>query len=224
MQIRLAGIACAILVWAAPCAADPDTTGVAPPSAIPSTSAATDPAAADTGIVALPEESAASGADSAAASAAGSAASPASAGFGASDLLPGDTDVPDGFSLMARTALSLGVVLLVIWGALVLLRRTTGSGGGSRASHIQVLDRTYLAPKRAVYVVQVGRRTLALGVTDSTISQLADLEEGDFPRAPESSNGGNLRFASVLDGARRAFGRSPGAPDTDRSLSRGASS
>ena len=193
MQIRLFGIALAILLAAVPCVA---ATATADSAVVSPTTEAAEADAAETETVVPSLVPAAT--------------------LPASGLLPEDTNVPDGFSLMARTALSLGAVLLVIWGVLVLLRRTTGGGLklGRGHSHIRVLDKTYLAPKRAVYVVQIGQRKLALGVTDTQISPLAELNDDDFP--PQKAAPNAATFAGVLDGARRRFGKpnDTKSPDT----------
>jgi flagellar biogenesis protein FliO len=48
-----------------------------------------------------------------------------------------------------------------------------GAGGGDL---VEVLGRSYIAPKKAVYVLRVGDRALAVGVTESAITPLTDLD------------------------------------------------
>ena len=120
------------------------------------------------------------------------------------------SNVPGTFGLVARMVFSLLVVLGLIWGAVQVLHRfsrKSGSSGGF--SHIRVLDRAYLAPKRAVYVVQIGSRALALGVTDSQVTRLTDLDPDETRSAyPEPSPGaGSASFASLLGTIRSRWDR-----------------
>ena len=88
---------------------------------------------------------------------------------GASAAVP----VTDTFGLVLRMVLSLVAVLVVIWLAVQLIRRLpTRAGGGMRRSSVRVIDRAYIAPKKAVCIVQIGGRYMALGVTDTQITPL----------------------------------------------------
>lgn len=118
--------------------------------------------------------------------------------------------LPDATGLVVRMVLSLGIVLMLIWGAVYVLQRLSGKNGqlgGSNASHIRVLDRTYLAPKKAVYVLQIGSRTLAVGVTDTQISPLAELDPEEtraaYPALPVRN--GPPSFANLLKDMRAKF-------------------
>ena len=124
------------------------------------------------------------------------------------DVNPGSGGV-DAYGLMARMALSLAVVVAVIWGALALIRRLSGRNGlsGSGRSRIRVLERSYIAPKKAVYIVQVGERSLALGVTDTQLTTLAELDPVETLAAYPSlrEEGGVPPFASLLRDVRNRF-------------------
>ena len=83
--------------------------------------------------------------------------------------------------LLFRVGLSLGFIVLLIWGAVWVMRRFSdvkpGSAGGGEL--VEILGRSYIAPKKAVYVLRVGDRALAVGVTESTITPLTDLDLAD---------------------------------------------
>lgn len=85
--------------------------------------------------------------------------------------------------LMLRIALTLFAIIFLIWIAVYLIRKTSVAKGlglqFGGAGLIEVLERGYIAPKKAIYIVKVGGKVLALGVTDSSITTLADftLEE-----------------------------------------------
>ena len=125
------------------------------------------------------------------------------------------THSPSAYGLMARMLFSLVVVIAVIWGALQLLQRISGrSAGGVGTSRVQVLERTYLAPKKAVYILRIGSRTLAVGVTDAQISPLAELDpEETLAAYPEQRAGGATPpFVHLLKDVRTRFlgGNGPG--------------
>jgi flagellar protein FliO/FliZ len=80
--------------------------------------------------------------------------------------------------LLFRVAVSLAFIVLLIWGAVWIMRRFSGAGMGRSGSEglVDVLGRTYIAPKKAVYVLRVGDRALAVGVTESAMTPLAELD------------------------------------------------
>mgnify|MGYP001273803984 CR=1 FL=1 len=97
-------------------------------------------------------------------------------------VLP-ETDVFGTYGLLARMVFSLFVVLVLIWGAVQILQRVSKTSANKGSSHIRVLDRAHLAPKRAIYVVQIGSQPLALGVTDNQITTLAELDAEEIRAA-----------------------------------------
>ena len=80
--------------------------------------------------------------------------------------------------LLFRVAVSLAFIVLLIWGAVWVMRRFSGAGAGRAGSDglVDVLGRTYIAPKKAIYVLRVGDRALAVGVTESTMMPLVELD------------------------------------------------
>ena len=102
---------------------------------------------------------------------------------GAADFGTSEDDVEQ-ISLMtmlSKLGLGLGAVVLLGWGILTALKKTSivqqfGSVGGV----IQVVERNYLAPKKAIYLVQIGEKVLALGVTDAQIGLLSEWAEGEL--------------------------------------------
>jgi flagellar biosynthetic protein FliO len=116
--------------------------------------------------------------------------------------------LPDTYAVLARLGLSLLAVILVICGALLLLRRVTRRGrSGPGGSRIRVLERSFIAPKKAVYVIQVGNRTLAVGVSDSQMSTLAELDPDETLAAypPVQARTGPVSFSSLFDSVRSRF-------------------
>jgi len=87
--------------------------------------------------------------------------------------------------------LKLLAVLVLAYGALVLLRRySLGSGLGRRAGALEVLESVALGPNRAIYLIRVGDRRLVLGVTATQITPLAVWEADASPALPPALDGG----------------------------------
>jgi flagellar protein FliO/FliZ len=107
------------------------------------------------------------------------------------------------FSLFFRLAVSLGVVLVLVRVAAGLLQRG-GTGSGLRRrrgpAEVEVLLRQPVGRRASISVVRAGNRALVLGVTDHTITLLAE-DDPDvlIPLAPETP-----RTASSADGTASA--------------------
>ncbi len=94
--------------------------------------------------------------------------------------------------LIAKVIVGLGLVVGLAWGSVWLLRRTTlGQGAVGAGSIVKVVERTWLGPKKAIFLVDISGRTLALGVTDEQISVLSAWEKGeiDVTPAPKATPG-----------------------------------
>lgn len=72
---------------------------------------------------------------------------------------------------------ALVVVIGCIYGGLYLLGRLMGRRGkaGARGRNLEVLESTYVGPKKSVSLLRVGERSVLVGVTDSGISMLTEL-------------------------------------------------
>ena len=118
------------------------------------------------------------------------------------------TAMPSTMSMVLHMILSLGVVLLLIWGAVHVLQRLSRTKVNSgTTSYVQVLDRTYLAPKKAIYVLKIGTRSLAVGVTDNQITPLAELDADETSEvyAQSAEMSGTPSFATLLNDVRTRF-------------------
>jgi len=123
------------------------------------------------------------------------------------DVLTPGIELPDTYGLLLRTLLSLFAVIALIWGAVQVMKRLSpeSSGSGNRGQ-IRVLERAFLAPKRAVYVVQVGGKALALGVTDQQVTTLTELDLEEMLEAyPPPGGSRTAAFASVFDSVKARF-------------------
>lgn len=69
------------------------------------------------------------------------------------------------------------LVIFCAYGALWLLKRTMNRNRGARGrqARLEVIDSTFVAPKKSVSLVKVGDRSVLVGVTDQQISVLTEL-------------------------------------------------
>lgn len=103
----------------------------------------------------------------------------------ASSGAEGDGDI---WSISMRLGFGLALVVLLAWGAAHLLRKSTlGKQLGADNTLIRVAERAYLGPKKAVFLVEIGGRALALGVTDDRITTLAEWTAGELDLTPRPS-------------------------------------
>ncbi len=110
----------------------------------------------------------------------------------------GTTDIS---SLAVRVGMTLGVILLLIVGGIYFMRMVSGRSNFQSVSRMKVLDRCFLAPKRALYTVRLGERVVVVGVTDTNITPVTEFspDEGEalFPERPEVRSEG-APFADTL--------------------------
>jgi flagellar protein FliO/FliZ len=92
-------------------------------------------------------------------------------------------DAPSTTELLVRLVFSLGIILGLLLLAAKVARRNgrtlrlpgIGSfGGGRREATIKVVERASLSRNASLAVVQVGDRTLVVGITDHGVSLLTD--------------------------------------------------
>jgi flagellar protein FliO/FliZ len=90
--------------------------------------------------------------------------------------------------MLARLVVSLGIVLGLMALAAAVMRRT-GAGGGTtrrRGLPIEVVARHTLGRRSSVALVRAGGKGFVLGVTDQTITLLAEADpESLVPLTPE---------------------------------------
>jgi len=93
--------------------------------------------------------------------------------------------VTDTLELALRVALSLGVVLALLW---FLARRLGAGKGATRRLPITVLGRQTLGRRSGITVVDVAGRTLVLGVSDTEVRLLTELEPGPLTLLDENDD------------------------------------
>jgi flagellar protein FliO/FliZ len=116
------------------------------------------------------------------------------------------------WAMLARLVLSLGVVIGLMLGAAVVVRRR---GGVLRkvgaAQPLEVLARQSLGRTASVQVVRMGERAVLLGVTEQSVSYLTEGDPADFELA------GMVDVAVDLTDHTMSSGGGPSANRTARS-------
>lgn len=95
-------------------------------------------------------------------------------------------------SLGLRMVVALGVVLLLMLGAAMVVKRKGGAllvGGGRKSGRLEVLARQSVSRTAAVTVVRCGERALVLGVTEQSVTMLAEATPADFEGPDMPANG-----------------------------------
>ena len=83
----------------------------------------------------------------------------------------------------------LGAVLALVYVSMAALKRITSGSVSQRGTLLEVLDSRTLGPNRSVYVVRAGGKRLVLGVTQSRITPLAELDPDDAARPASTTEG-----------------------------------
>ena len=116
-----------------------------------------------------------------------------------------ESEKPGLFSAVIKMISALALVIALVYGALYLLRRLMGRrlrGSGAKGS-LEVLETTYVGQHKAISLVRVGQRSVLVGVTDSQITTLTELDNeeteeilGTSPHVARAES-----FPGVLSGA-----------------------
>jgi flagellar protein FliO/FliZ len=101
-------------------------------------------------------------------------------------------------ALLVRVVVSLGVVLVVMWGAATVLRRSgvagtaaTGRRGVRRKAPVEVIARHGLSRGASVTVIRLGGRALVLGVTEHQVSLLTEIDPAELDAPDEPVDAGS---------------------------------
>ncbi|MBN1537982.1 MAG: flagellar biosynthetic protein FliO [Anaerolineales bacterium] len=98
----------------------------------------------------------------------------ASESSAASTNFPGN-DIVSSTSMFINVVLKLGIVILMIYVFMQLLKRWQGTKQGKHKKYLSVIETTYLNPRQALHLVQAGDKLLLLGSTDQSVSCISEL-------------------------------------------------
>ena len=86
--------------------------------------------------------------------------------------------------LFVRLLFSLGVVIMLMWGAAVFMKRRGIAPGPNRRQargvQVELLARRPLGRNTSIAVVRVGERALVVGVTDHNVTKLDETSVDDI--------------------------------------------
>ena len=105
---------------------------------------------------------------------------------------------------ITRIAITLCVVVAIIYLAVFLLRKLSGGriSGPGTGKTIRVIEQTYLAPKKSVCLLKLGDRAVLVGITETNINLLTELEWETLPaEALERINRRPAGFPGALNQA-----------------------
>lgn len=120
----------------------------------------------------------------------------------------------EGYTGLLLTTVLLLVAVAVVAYVLVRLLRRGLEGRPVGEGLVAVLARVPLEPRRALYVVRVGGKTLLLGASEGGLGLVTELDGDAVPTAPETSAG--RRFTELVAAAwsrRRSSGGADGPQD-----------
>jgi len=87
---------------------------------------------------------------------------------------------PELSSSVVQMLLGLGVVLLLVFASLYLLKRLAAPRGGA-AGLLRVVAATAIGPRERVVVLEIGDTWLVLGTAPGSVTQLSQLPRRDLP-------------------------------------------
>ena len=94
--------------------------------------------------------------------------------------------------------LTLGVIILLLWGGIWAMRRIRPGAGIGNARDCTIVRSLALGPRERLLVVQIGQRHLVIGIGSTSVSLMCELDE------PLPTAAGEKRFGEAM---RNAVGR-----------------
>jgi flagellar protein FliO/FliZ len=99
---------------------------------------------------------------------------------------------------LGSLSLTLGIIVLLLWGGIWAMRRMRPGIGLGNAGDCAILRSLALGPRERLLVVQVGGRHLVLGIGSAAVSLICELDE------PLPAAAGEDRFGQAI---KKAVGR-----------------
>jgi len=100
--------------------------------------------------------------------------------------------------------LKLGVVVLIIAGLAILIRRMQTKNQGISAKRIEVVETVHLSPHRTLYLVNVEDQKILIGATDQSLTTLFQFEKNENHVDPNQQIDTSQNFADLLDNAKNS--------------------
>ena len=96
---------------------------------------------------------------------------------------PEITELPNFTDMILKSIFSLSVVIVLIIGFVMFIKKFVYNRSGSNISNglIQVINTTYIAPKKSIHLVKIMDRILVIGITENQMQTLAEFKEEEIP-------------------------------------------
>jgi flagellar biogenesis protein FliO len=108
---------------------------------------------------------------------------------------------PGIFATFVRLVLTLvlivGLIFVTVWGLKIVWEKRGLTNNTDEAKPIKVLNSTYLAPRKAIHLVEVGNRILVLGVGNDEITRLDVITDPAEVESIRQST--QVGFPNILD-------------------------
>ncbi|GEM_PF-1211838 len=83
-------------------------------------------------------------------------------------------------ALFVNVLFKLGLVLLLIYSSVIILRRLQSSQNPRLRKGIKIIETTHLSPHRAIHLVQVGNQVYLIGATDHEVTMLSKVDDTEL--------------------------------------------
>ncbi|MBD3169306.1 MAG: hypothetical protein GF307_07470 [candidate division Zixibacteria bacterium] len=108
------------------------------------------------------------------------------------------------FGLIIRLLLSLAIICLVIYFSIWGLKRLSNArwGRANSNSNIEIIDNSFMGPKKGLHVVRAGSKYLLVASSDTSMNFICELNPEDFKNVSNStamSKAPNGKFKDILD-------------------------
>jgi len=87
------------------------------------------------------------------------------------------TQAPGFGSAVVKTIVTLAVILSIVYLLAMLFKRIVNKGQISGTIPISIVGSKLFGPKKAIYIIDIEERRFVVGVSDSSISKIAELEK-----------------------------------------------
>lgn len=90
-------------------------------------------------------------------------------------------EIGSAYGSLVKMIVALVVVIACIYGGMYLLGRVMGKRGKGAVAgrNLELIESTYVGPKKTVSLLRVGEKAVLVGVTDNGISMLTELDKTD---------------------------------------------
>lgn len=95
------------------------------------------------------------------------------------EATPAKTDIGSAYGSLVKMIIALVVVIACIYGGMFVLGRMMGKRGKGAISgkNLELIESTYVGPKKTVSLLRVGEKAVLVGVTDNGITMLTELDQ-----------------------------------------------